>query len=123
VNTMDVGSVNTQGAAAQQQSKSRSQVQEDQALEQRQQQQQVPPEEARDEKKVNPEEILDKIKEVSQDGYYSVRFEKNDDLEELVVKVVDKESEEVIRQIPPEEILELRETLRDLRGNLVDTQS
>lgn len=120
---MDVGSVNTLGAAGQQQSKSRSQVQEDQALEQQQKQQQLQPEEARDEKKVNPEEILDKIKEVSQDGYYSVRFEKNDDLEELVVKVVDKESEEVIRQIPPEEILELRETLRDLRGNLVDTQS
>ena len=49
-----------------------------------------------------------------------MRFEKDSDAGEMVVKIVDNESEEVIRQIPPEELLKLTQRLEDLRGNLVD---
>lgn len=72
---------------------------------------------------VQPEELLKQIKGLTEDGVYSVRFENDENADQLVVKVVDRETDEVIRQVPAEEILELKATLEDLRGNLVNTQS
>ncbi len=69
------------------------------------------------------EEILDQIKGLTEDGLYSVRFEQDESSKQFVVRIVDRESGEVIRQLPPEELLGLKATLEDLRGNLVDTQS
>lgn len=71
--------------------------------------------------KVQPEELLSQIKSVTEDGLYSVRFERNDNTE-LIVKIFDSKTDEMVRQIPPEEILQLQEVLADLRGNMVDTQ-
>lgn len=71
---------------------------------------------------VQPEELLSKIKSLTEDGLYSVRFESDDPSGSLVVKVVDRATDEVIRQIPPEELLTLTQRLNDLRGNLVDTE-
>ncbi len=72
---------------------------------------------------VQPEELLKQIKGLAQDGLFSVRFENDDMANQLVVKIVDRETDEVIRQVPAEEILSLKQTLEDLRGNLVNTQS
>ena len=71
--------------------------------------------------KVQPEELLQQIHALTEDGLYSVRFENDDQAHELVVKIVDTESQEVIRQVPAEEILELSTRLEEVRGNLVDT--
>ncbi|MEJ2199653.1 MAG: flagellar protein FlaG [Desulfuromonadaceae bacterium] len=76
---------------------------------------------ARDQKQVSSEEILSKINELTEDGIYSVRFEKNKEINDLVAQVVDRESGEVIRQIPAEEILKLSKRLEDLRGGIIDT--
>lgn len=73
------------------------------------------------EKMVQPEELLSQIKSVTEDGVYSVRFER-DDNSELIVKIFDHETDEVIRQMPADEILQLREALKDLSGNIVDTK-
>ncbi len=73
--------------------------------------------------KVQPEELLQQINSVTEDGLYAVRFERNDASNQLVVKVIDRDTDEVIRQIPAEEILNLTEQLRELRGNVVDTTS
>jgi len=73
-------------------------------------------------KNVQPEELLNEIKALTENGVYSVRFE-NDSNDNLVVKVVDQETKEVIRQIPPEELMELTKRLKELEGNLVDTVS
>lgn len=70
--------------------------------------------------KVQPEEILDQIKALTEDGAYSVRFERENRTDQMVVRLVDMESGEMIRQIPPEELLELHHHLKDLRGNLVN---
>ena len=72
-------------------------------------------------KQVQPEELLNQIKSLAEDGLYSVRFE-NDERAGLVVKIVDRENDEVIRQVPAEEVLKLKSTLEDLRGNLVNTE-
>ncbi len=67
--------------------------------------------------------LLERINELTEDGAYSVRFEKNRDLNEIVVKVVDADSGDVIRQIPPEELLGLTKRLNELRGAIVNKQS
>jgi len=72
---------------------------------------------------VQPEELLQSIKSLTDNGVYSVRFEMHKETEDLVINLVDQESGEVIRQIPPDEILGLHKTLADLRGNLVQTES
>jgi flagellar protein FlaG len=71
--------------------------------------------------KVQPEEILDQIKALTEEGAYSVRFEQDSKHNKMVVRLVDVESGETIRQIPPEEVINLTETLQELRGNVVDT--
>lgn len=73
--------------------------------------------------KVQPEELLNAIKALTQDGLYSVRFEQFKNSNEFVVQIFDNETEEVIRQIPAEEVLKLKKTLEELRGNLVDTEA
>jgi len=73
-------------------------------------------------KDVQPEELLSEIKSLTENGAYSVRFE-NDNNAGLVVKVVDRETNEVIRQIPPEELMELTKRLNELKGNIVNTTS
>lgn len=70
--------------------------------------------------KVQPEEILDQIKALTEDGSYSVRFEQDSKNHKMVVRLVDVESGETIRQIPPEELINLTKTLQELRGNVVD---
>ncbi len=74
-------------------------------------------------KKVQPEEVLNQIKALTEDGLYSVRFEKDDRSKELVVKIVDSDTQEVIRQVPAEELLGMKAVLADLQGNLVDVKS
>ncbi len=74
-------------------------------------------------KQIQPEELLKQIKALTEDGLYSVRFENDERADGLVVKIVDRENDEVIRQLPAEAILELRAVLEDLRGNLVNTES
>ena len=75
------------------------------------------------EKEVSSEELLQKIKELSQDGLYSVRFETHPDTHQLVIRVVDQVSGDVIRQIPSEELLQISKSLQNLRGIVIDTQS
>jgi flagellar protein FlaG len=70
---------------------------------------------------VQPEEILSQIKALTEDGLYSVRFENSKEFDELIVKVVDSETDEVIRQVPAEEILGMKASLAELRGQIVNT--
>lgn len=75
------------------------------------------------EKKVPSEEVLTKIKRLTEEGLYSVRFEMDQEIDLLVVRVVDRESGDLIRQIPSEEVLGVSKSLRELRGLLVNTES
>lgn len=77
---------------------------------------------AAEKNKVQPEELLSQIKGLTEEGAYSVRFENDDDANQMVVKIVDTVSDEVIRQVPAEEVLTLSSRLEELRGNIVNTQ-
>jgi flagellar protein FlaG len=72
--------------------------------------------------KISPSEILDKIRKISEDGLYSVRFEKSDKLDEFIVKIVNPETDEVIRQIPPEDILGAKAKMMEFTGNIVRSE-
>ena len=94
-----------------------------QQVERKRQESQQQPQSSPQENKIQPEELLNQIKAITEDGLYSVRFERDSGTEDLIVKIVDSETDEVIRQIPPEELLNLSKHLRELSGNLVDTVS
>jgi flagellar protein FlaG len=111
---MNIEAVNAAGAVVNSSSKGSEQLEKQRWLQERAPEQR--------QKNIQPEELLNKIKELTENGVYSVRFENDNELNKLVVKVVDRETDEVIRQIPAEELLDLTRRLNDLRGNLVDTQ-
>ena len=72
---------------------------------------------------IQPEELLDKIKALTENGLYGVRFEYNDRADKLIIRLIDAESGEQIRQIPPEELVDASITLKQLSGNLIDRSS
>jgi flagellar protein FlaG len=72
---------------------------------------------------IQPEELLSQIKALTENGLYSVRFENDEKAKQMVVKIVDNETQEVIRQVPADEILGLRRALSEFQGNIVDTTS
>jgi flagellar protein FlaG len=72
---------------------------------------------------VQPEEVLKKIKALTEDGMYSVRFESDAKTHQLVVKIVDSQTQDVIRQVPAEDMLGLKQALTEYEGNFVDTTS
>lgn len=113
---MNVEAVSLQGASQMQLSKGS-----DQVSEARKKANDLVQSEQVEKKQIQPEELLSQIKSLTDDGLYSVRFE-NDERSGLVVKIVDRENDEVIRQVPAEEVLKLKATLEDLRGNLVNTE-
>jgi flagellar protein FlaG len=49
-----------------------------------------------------------------------IKFSFNDKVDELVVNVVDKNTDKVIRKIPSEEALKIMEKMRELVGALFD---
>ena len=87
----------------------------------RQASQDVNPSSAEEESQTQPEELLSQIKALTEDGVYSVRFEQDTGSEAMVVKIVDQNTDEVIRQIPPEELLKLTQQLKELSGSIVNT--
>lgn len=69
-------------------------------------------------------ELADQMqKEVDALGKHSLEITYAEDADRFVVSVVDSETREVIRQIPPEALLEARRQLDELRGMLFDDHS
>lgn len=50
---------------------------------------------------------------------YGIHFEMNDDADRVVIKVISRDSGEVIRQIPTEEVLRISQHLSEMSGLLV----
>ena len=58
-------------------------------------------------------EAIEAIQEKLKPGPRALDFSVNDKLGDVVVKVVDPSNKQVIREIPPEEIIAMRERLRE----------
>jgi flagellar protein FlaG len=87
----------------------------------REQQEEVQAGKPTQEEEVPAEELLNKIKGLTEDDQYSLRFETDQKSDSLVVKVVDSKSGDIIRQVPSEELLNLRERLTEFQGNFINT--
>lgn len=62
------------------------------------------------------EGAIDRLNELMKDGQRSLAFSVDSDSEEVVVKVVDTNTDEVIRQIPNEEALRFAEHVEGMLG-------
>ena len=70
---------------------------------------------------LNPEQargLTEEIQQYLSEMNVSINFEIYDKTGELVVKVINRETMEVIRQISPKDLLKLPENLEELRGVL-----
>lgn len=74
--------------------------------------------------KVAPEEVLKRIRALTDGGTHSVHFEMDRDVNMLVIRVYESSTNELIRQIPAESLLETAKALDDYRrGLIVDDKS
>lgn len=53
----------------------------------------------------------------------SITFTKDKATDEVIIKIIDNETKEVIKQIPPEEIMKLKRFLTELQGLLLDRKA
>jgi flagellar protein FlaG len=67
------------------------------------------------------EEMVEALEDIANTVQTRLNFTIDDGTEDVVVKIMDKETDEVIKQFPAEEILELREKMQDLSGLLFST--
>jgi flagellar protein FlaG len=63
---------------------------------------------------------LEMINEQLKSANSSIQFSVDDKSNEVIVRIVDRDSGEVIRQIPPESIVRLRERMKDMSGLFVE---
>ena len=65
-------------------------------------------------------EIVESFQEMSETIQTKLSFSVDEENNEIVVKIFDKESEELIRQFPSDEMLSLQDKMSDLAGFLFD---
>lgn len=79
-----------------------------------------PTEEKRQQRKSAPDEAIERMNLTMQALNIRLKFEKHEASGQFIVKVVNEDSDEVIREIPAEKTLDLLVHLRHLVGILVD---
>ena len=74
-------------------------------------------------KQISKEETLEGV-EILNDTMelynHKFHFEVHEDTKRLKVAIVDKETEEIIKEIPPEELLDMLAKIQDIIGILID---
>ena len=66
------------------------------------------------------EQAVNSLLEYAGWGNFNIDFTKDDQTGSLVISIIDRDSGEVIRQIPPDEILTLRSHLQELLSEVFD---
>lgn len=80
---------------------------------------------AEDEKKTDNfhvEQALERVTSAAKLFDRKIHLELENDLGIIIVKVIDQETDKVIRQIPPEELVQLSKNAQDLKGLLIDKE-
>lgn len=68
-------------------------------------------------------EILESFQEFSQAIQTKLNFSVHEENNEIIVRVVDKETNQLIRQFPSDEMLDLQDKMRDLAGFLLNADA
>lgn len=64
--------------------------------------------------------LINEVQSYVEDLNIQLDFSFQDNTGDLIVKVLDRDTGDVIRQIPPDDLVQLREKLKELRGVLFD---
>ena len=67
--------------------------------------------------------MVEALQELTQTLNTSMNFTVNETTKGIVVEIVDKETDDVIRQIPPEELVAIQEKMMDLTGFLLNNEA
>jgi flagellar protein FlaG len=79
-----------------------------------------------DKKSIDRSLLEQQLKEVNREYVernISIRFSIDDATDSLVIKVMDTNTDKVIRQIPPDELLAIRKQVQEMLGEIFDTQA
>ena len=66
------------------------------------------------------EKVVNGLNELVQPSHTSIRFELHKELNEYYVQVVDVNTQEVVREIPPKKLLDMYAAMMEFVGLLVD---
>lgn len=83
-------------------------------------------EEARENQQVTAEQIAGTIaglNEVFEQANVSLRYRVDSATGEVIVSIVNRDTGETVRQIPTEQILRMRERMREFSGSMFDTMT
>lgn len=69
---------------------------------------------------LNPKEVVSKFNETSQELNLDVKFAYNEKINEVYINITNKNTGEVIRRLPTEEAMKIKESMKDLVGVLFD---
>lgn len=72
---------------------------------------------------VNMELVLNELQQVSQAFNRRLSFALNEKLDQVVVKVIDSETDKIIKEIPPVELQHVHERIREVIGILFDERA
>lgn len=72
---------------------------------------------------VNMDLVLQELQQVSQAFNRRLSFAFNEKLDQVVVKVIDSETDKIIKEIPPVELQHVHEKIRDVIGILFDERA
>src|SRR5690606_29023087 len=72
---------------------------------------------------VKPEDAFEEINSAMEAWATGMRFELDEDTQQLVVSIIDTQSGEVLRQIPSEEVLHVAKMIAQFQGNFVSTKA
>ena len=73
-------------------------------------------------KKEDVPKLVDDLNELSESLNVDVKFAYNDKINEVYVNVTDKNTGKVIRKLPSEEAMKIKETMKDVVGSLFDVK-
>ena len=71
----------------------------------------------------NLEEMVSGLNELVHELHRELQFSLDDESGEVVIKVIDRETDTVVRQLPPEEVLKLRKRLQEAAGVIFHGQA
>ncbi len=69
------------------------------------------------------EELVEALEDLAETIQTKLNFSINEPTNDIVVKIMDKDTETIIKQFPAEELLELQEKMIDLAGFLFNTDA
>lgn len=69
---------------------------------------------------VNITKLSNSVNAVYDENNYNIEFSTHENTNQTVIKIVDKKTSEVVRQIPPEELLKMQEHLDEYTGNFIN---